>query len=773
MGLLCACALAAWAASGALAAGSPGAAAWGSNELGQLGDGTTSASSEPAPVSVLDEVTSIAAGKDHTLALLSSGKVMAWGNNASGELGNDTTTNSDVPVEVQGITDAVAVAAGGEFSLALLENGTVMAWGSNGEGELGDGNISNSDVPVAVKNLSEVAAIATGLKQGLALLKDGDVMAWGADGDGQLGNGKTEKGQIEPVAVNELSSVKAIAAGGSSSYAVLSDETVEAWGSNSNGQLGDGKSKKEQEKSDVPVAVKGVLGAQQVAGGADFALALTSTGSVYAWGNGADGQLGTGLETSPDEAVQVTSLSEVTAVAAGGAFSMALLANGTVDSWGANKEGQLGMGDTTPTKTPAAIPSIDEVKGISAGGSFAVAYGPELPTVTGLTPSFGPAGGGTEVVIAGTAFSGVKAVHFGSTSVEYTVESETRIHAKAPSGSGVVNVTVTVAGGTSPAAAGNRFSYAPVVTGVSPSSGPQEGGTEVLISGMNMTGVSAVKFGLSAATSFKDVSATEVKAVSPSGAGTVDITLTGPGGTSEAVTADRFTYNASAPELGRCVKLGKKSKGAGAWSDSACTVAATEHGKFEWEPGPGPENAFTLQAKGVSFENGDGRPISCGRAKGTGEYSGARALKDVALALTGCREEHNKCTSAGAAEGEIDATLAGVFGVIEKGVKASEDKLGVDLTGSASSVMFEFKCGSTEYVWRGSMIAPVKADKMEKARTLSFATTNKGYEKVERFEGGSLDVPESSMNGAAYVEGGISVAPELKAKEATEINAVH
>lgn len=770
--LLCACALLAWSAAGASAAGSPGAAAWGSNDAGQLGDATLTGSPDPTPVSGLTEVTSVAAGKDHALALLSSGKVMAWGDNVNGELGDGNTTSSEVPVEVKGIADAVAVAAGGEFSLALLENGTVMAWGSNGEGQLGEGrnHITSSDVPVQVKGLSEVTAIAAGQKHGLALLKDGEVMAWGSDNDGQLGNGTTAP-ELEPVEVSELSGVKAIAAGGLSSYAVLSDGTVEAWGGNGEGQLGNGSTT----SSDVPVAVKGVVGAEAVASGSQFALALTSSETVYAWGAAKQGQLGNGGDTKADEAVQVGSLSEVTAIAAGGAFGMALLRNGTIDSWGANSEGELGNGGTTSSDTPAPIPNIDEVKGIAAGATFALAYGPELPTVTSLTPSSGPANGETEVVIAGTGFSGVKSVHFGSTSVAYTVESTTTIHAKAPAGSGAVNVTVTVAGGTSPAAAANRYSYTPVVTAVSPTSGPQEGGTEVSISGLNMSGVSAVKFGANEATSFKDISSTEVKAVSPSGVGTVDITLTGPGGTSEAVTASEFTYGSSAPELGRCVKAGgKKHKGAaGAWSDHACTVAASEGGKFEWEPGPGPKSSsFKVQAKEAYLENGDGRPVICKRVKGTGEYSGARALKDVALKLENCREEHNECSSAKAAEGEIAATLAGLVGVIQKAPLPTEDKLGLELTGSASSVMFEFKCGSTSYVWRGSMIAPVRADKMEKIRSLAFAAA-KGHEKVERFEGGSLDVPEASMNGGAYVQGAITVAPELRARAELEINSVH
>lgn len=775
LALLFAIACSAWAAPGASAAGSPAAAGWGANEAGQLGDATTAASLEPTPVHGLSAITAIAAGKDHSLALLSSGHVMAWGDNASGELGNGSETSSDVPVEVKGITTAVAVAAGAEFSLALLANGTVLAWGQNKEGELGNGNIVSSEVPETVLGLSEVKAIAAGAKHALALLNSGKVMAWGADSDGQLGNGTTAAGEIEPGQVSSITTAKAIAAGGFSSYAVLSNGDAEAWGDNAKGQLGIGSTT----NTDTPAPVKGLFGAQSVSAGENHALALVTGGTVYAWGNGIHGELGNGTETSSDEPIQVTSLSEATAVAAGANFSLALLASGAVDSWGADNEGQLGNGTTTGTDTPQAIPNLAEVKGIAAGGLYALSIGPALPAVTGVQPGEGPAAGGTAVTITGTGFNAVKSVHFGSVAAStYTVESETTIHATAPAGSGIVDVSVTVPGGTSPATPADHFSYAPVVTGVSPASGPQTGGTDVVISGQNLTGVSAVAFGSNAATSFKDISATEVKAVAPAGVGTVDVTLTGPGGVSEAVAADDFTYGSSAPELGRCEKLGGKKHGAQPasselWSNAGCTEASSE-GKFEWLPGAGIKHAFKLKARSILFETAAGAFVACKSAKGAGEYSGARALEDLTLKLKGCTEGHTKCTTAGSAkEGEISsATLVGEFGLIEKGLSASENEIGLDLSSASVAPLLEFKCGSVVHTWRGSVIAPVKANKMEKAMTFNFQAA-KSHQKVERFEGKSIDVPESSTGAGAYEQGAIVMSLELKGESEIEINSVH
>ena len=101
----------------------------GDGRYGQLGDGTTTGSSLPVAVSELSGVTAVSAGGEHGLALLSNGTVMAWGDNDEGELGNGTTGGRcDVPVPVSGLSGVTAISAGTRYSLALLSNGTVMAW---------------------------------------------------------------------------------------------------------------------------------------------------------------------------------------------------------------------------------------------------------------------------------------------------------------------------------------------------------------------------------------------------------------------------------------------------------------------------------------------------------------------------------------------------------------------------------------------------------------------------------------------------------------------
>ena len=125
----------------------------------------------PPPVSV-------AAGNWHSLAVKSDGTVWAWGTNSVGELGDGTTTSCDTPVQVSGLSGVVAVAGGSYHNLALKSDGTVWAWGWNVAGELGDGTTAQRDTPVQVSSLSGVLAVAAGNTLSLAVRSDGTVWAW-------------------------------------------------------------------------------------------------------------------------------------------------------------------------------------------------------------------------------------------------------------------------------------------------------------------------------------------------------------------------------------------------------------------------------------------------------------------------------------------------------------------------------------------------------------------------------------------------------------------
>jgi alpha-tubulin suppressor-like RCC1 family protein len=130
----------------------------------------------------------------------------------------------------------IGVAAGDQHTCALLNDRRVRCWGQNDRGQLGDGTVVNRLTPVTVSGLAGVSAIAVGGKHTCALQTDGAVWCWGWNNDGQLGNGtggNTSSHARTPVAVGTLPGVLALAAGGTHTCAVLRTHRVACWGEQS------------------------------------------------------------------------------------------------------------------------------------------------------------------------------------------------------------------------------------------------------------------------------------------------------------------------------------------------------------------------------------------------------------------------------------------------------------------------------------------------------------------------------------------------------------
>lgn len=344
---------------------------WGSNDCGQLGFGGLSSNFVPvqaSPSTGLNGPVSVAGGFDFSLALNVDGTVWAWGDNQLGQLGDGTTIKRTIPARIETLTGATAVAAGEYHAVALKSDGSVWTWGSNSYGQLGDGTTIVRPSPVQVSGLSGVTAVAAGGNTTLALKSDGSVWAWGSNVVGQLGDG-TAIDRGRPVQVSGLTGVMYIDAGAYHSLAVKRDGSVWAWGSNYFYQLGNGSA----ENSLVPVAVSGITGISKVAAGSYHSLAVMADGSVWGWGHNFYGQIGDGTVTQRPTPVKLTGLSGVMAVGTGETHSVALTADGAVWTWGSNSEGQLGEFTTSDRRSPARVTNMTSVRAIAAGHYFTLA----------------------------------------------------------------------------------------------------------------------------------------------------------------------------------------------------------------------------------------------------------------------------------------------------------------------------------------------------------------------------------------------------------------
>ncbi|MBM4066180.1 MAG: hypothetical protein FJ266_11165 [Planctomycetes bacterium] len=354
--------------------------AWGDNERGQLGIGTTTTYIiTPTQISNLSGVTAIAGGHLHSLFLDAEETVWACGRNVEGQVGDGTTTDRTTPVHLSSLSNIIAVAGGGHHSLALDTLGKVWVWGANDSYQLGDGTVTNSSTPNLLSGLgSEIIAIEGGMYHSLALASDGKIWAWGWNGQGQLGDGSGSlRKTVEQV--KNLGAVTAVACGWYHNLAVKSDGTVWAWGDNTGGQLGDGTT----EIKLLPVQVSSLSNVIAAAGGGYHSLALKSDGTVWAWGDNRVGQLGDGTTTNRKAPIQVDSLSGITAIACGEFFSVALKSDGTVWAWGGNSLGQLGDGTTATRTTPVQVGGLNLITNTMAtptptptpeGGYYEVEY---------------------------------------------------------------------------------------------------------------------------------------------------------------------------------------------------------------------------------------------------------------------------------------------------------------------------------------------------------------------------------------------------------------
>jgi alpha-tubulin suppressor-like RCC1 family protein len=204
--------------------------------------------------------------------------------------------------------------------------------------------------------------IAAGGRHSLAICADSTVEAWGYNGYGQLGNGNTDE-QHSGVPVNGVNDIVQVAGGLFHSLLVKKDGTVWSCGRNTLGPLGDGTN----DDKLIPVQVAELTDITQAAGGGEHSLFLKSDGTVWACGNNSSGQLGDGSGMHQNIPVQVNDLTDIIQVAAGAEFSLFLKQDGTVWACGHNGYGQFGNGTNSSSNMPVQVSGLSAIVQVSAG----------------------------------------------------------------------------------------------------------------------------------------------------------------------------------------------------------------------------------------------------------------------------------------------------------------------------------------------------------------------------------------------------------------------
>ena len=354
-----------------LAGGS--AECWGYDNYGQLGDARTSSTTNvPVAVIGLSGAVQVSSGYGFTCALVTGGTVECWGFNANGQLGDGTGTGSLSPVNVLGLTGPVASisSASGGGTCAVITGGAVQCWGSNAYDELGPGGGAFLEATTVSGLSGPAVAVATGERHSCALINDGTVQCWGAQWSGELGDGSYSASSPTPETVlgvggvGHLQGVTAVTTGAFFTCALLSGGTVDCWGDNSTGELGNGYGNPGIAQSyPTPVPVSGISGAVRLSAAGYHTCAVVSGGTVRCWGDNNEGELGDGTNVFAGVPSTVSGISGASDVTTGGGSALeeqscALLSGGSVDCWGSNAEGQLGNGSSTNSNTPVSVTGL-------------------------------------------------------------------------------------------------------------------------------------------------------------------------------------------------------------------------------------------------------------------------------------------------------------------------------------------------------------------------------------------------------------------------------
>jgi len=323
---------------------------WGYNYFGQLGDGSTDNQNTPTKINFENgrKVFKAYLGVYHSCAVFDDGELQCWGMNQYGQVGDNSTIYKIKPtkINIKNESSITQMALGYERTCAVFDDGTMYCWGLNSFGELGDETKIDKMVPtasIAVKD--DVVQVSTGWHHTCVITQDNSLQCWGANGFGQLGDGTTiHKTMPTKVSIDNGKAVMQVVTGWHHTCALSVDGILYCWGWNLFGQLGDDTS------TNKPVPQKVIVNngkkIKQVASIYSHVCAISDDDTVWCWGRNSKGQIGDGTQTGKlvPTKVDIGDERAVTQIVVGEDHTCVRLDDNAMKCWGENDDGQLGTG---------------------------------------------------------------------------------------------------------------------------------------------------------------------------------------------------------------------------------------------------------------------------------------------------------------------------------------------------------------------------------------------------------------------------------------------
>lgn len=332
--------------------------AWGLNDNGQLGDGTTVNRNVPVQIGTDANWASIDAEGYNSMALKSDGSLWSWGSNNNGQIGDGNFGTGVIvtsPIQIGSDTDWIKIEAARTF--AIKSNGTLWGWGKNDQGHLGTGDTNPYYTPVQIGADSDWVDVSSGGNQTLALKSNGTLWGWGLNHSGSLGIGPASNFVMVPTQTgNNTADWAKISVGGCcSSKMIKTDGTLWAMGGGWN--LGNGTTV----NANVPTPITSDNTWETLVT-SNHSAVIKSDGTLWTWGYNDVGQMGDGSLVSKTSPIQVGIGSTWINVATGTFHTVALDSEGTLFTWGYNNNGQLGDGTFQNKNVPSQIGNTCNLK---------------------------------------------------------------------------------------------------------------------------------------------------------------------------------------------------------------------------------------------------------------------------------------------------------------------------------------------------------------------------------------------------------------------------